>query len=1347
MATESEHVRYPKLNSENWFSWKVHTKAQCMRFECWEGVLGYEVEHSENENGEGVEATVTPEEQRRRTRLDNKAQSIIISSVGDEFLDDLDDCENAKDMWNTLKGLCTSYGLLQEIIFFRELFQGEKDENTTMQTYLSRIQDLVKKIGKCGLVLPDRVVASFFLIGLPMEKYEGVIRTIEVDPEGRTSKNVKTKLLLEEKRMKHNENIHTTETHKALKTQKVVKHTNVKQINQPKTKEDRTPTPNHQHAERKYTCFACGGEGHVMKFCPKVKERKAQERVKQNRASENKNAQATVVTRPYHALCAQKNDNTKGNEGVWLIDSAASDHMTHRRDLMEDFVPMSGEVLVGDGSPLQIEGKGSVLLHISSECGGFDLKFKEVLYVPQLKDNLISLGALDEKGLMITSHNGILNVCDADNPKPLLKAHRVGRLYVVTTENGESINYLRGQFKSESTRTVSKVSFKMWHERLGHAHTEAIKKMSIIKENSTDLQLTEDCISCIKGKMKKLKFPEEKRLKTSQPLQRIHSDVAGPIHPQSLGKNKYYVTFLDDFTNYIYVEPLSLKSQVGEAFRKFQSRAELIMGSKVQEIQSDRGGEYLAGRLQKHLQDCGILHRMSVPNRPQQNGKAERMNLTLQTTVRCLLDHSGMPHYFWAEALDTAAHVRNLVPSAAVDGQIPWELWNKRKLQIEDIQHLRTFGCQAWAIVDNGGKLDDRAEECVLLGFPSGTKGYRLWSLKNRKIIVRRDVIVRESVFPFKRINTAENVTLRDMAVFSVEQPDQEEESIQSGAQERPDLGEDPDQGYVQEHPDPGEEHPGLRRSNRPPKPKGPCPCCHVTVQQVPIPKNWKEATTGVNSEKWRLAMEEELGNMELLEAWELIKRPDFTNVLGSKWVYAVKHDRDGHIKFKARLVAQGYRQVEGIDYMETFSPVISMKNIRLLLALATLNEWEIHQMDFVSAYLNSPIDVPIYMEQPPGFEIGDKSAKDIVCKLRKSLYGLKQSGKNWNEHLHESLTNMGFYRCKNEPCIYRKESLILGVYVDDILIVGIGKEIEKFKKDIQERMRVKDLGVASKLLSFNIRKINANELFINQIDYVNYVLEEFNMSDCKGVSTPLNPGTVFLDEDNVERFDSSLYRKAIGCLLFIANGSRPDIANAVCKMSQKCESPTTKDWSNVKHVLRYLQKTKDLGIMLSTDGGKLTVYCDADWASDKRDAKSITGYVLMLAGSPIIWKSRKQKSVATSTSHAEYISMYETAIETVWLNDLLVELDQIQIVKKPTEINADNKSAISIAENSSINDRSRHFSAKYHYVRELVCSGEIEFKFVESNDNVADLLTKLLTGPKTKHFCDRMGLKDMPYF
>lgn len=845
--------------------------------------------------------------------------------------------------------------------------------------------------------------------------------------------------------------------------------------------------------------------------------------------------------------------------------------------------------------------------------------------------------------------------------------------------------------------------------------------------------------------MKRKCFPKHQGQRSKQVLELIHSDVVGKIVPSSLGGAQYFVTFIDNYSNYTVVRMMKHKSETLQEFISFQKRVENMHNSSIKQFQSDNGGEYSSMNFKKHLEEKGILHRRTVPYTPQQNGKAERLNLTLMDMVRCMLTESGLPHTFWAEALNTACYIRNRCLSKSINNEIPYERWSGRKLSKADLEIMKVFGCCVWATTVNKKKLDARAEKCVMLGYEEGVKGYRLWHIKSRKIIISRDVVFQEDVFPFKE-NQEEDEKQAKFEEFKVcfeEENNAINEDVANehiGSNNESEVEENED--YIEEVSSAGEEivNETLRRSNRLRKIPT-CSCCNLVQEQlaqVEEPNTVEEALSGKDAKMWEKAMNEELNNMKENEAWEIVERPKKTNVIGSKWVFKIKRDNAGEIvEYKARLVAQGYKQIPGVDCADTFSPVICRNTLKILLAVAVERSWMCIHLDVDSAYLNSGTEETVYMEQPKFFE--EKQPESYVCKLNKSIYGLKQSGRNWNNYINKIILQFGLVRSRSDGCVYYSENkeLIIGLYVDDIVLIGRERNIQKIKVKLQDKLKIKYLGEVSQLLSIRVRREDS-KMELDQTKYINSVLDEFNMKECNGLSTPLE---VLDITENDEKFDEKIYRKAVGSLLYIANGTRPDISFAVAYLSQFNNNVTKKHWTEVKHLFRYLKKTAEMKLTFRKEDKPIQIYTDADWANNKSDRKSWSGFVIVFAGAAVVWKTRKQRTVALSTVEAEYIAMTEVVKEWIWIKNFFEELGLTEYVPQPCVIKCDNQGAISLSRNNVVSAKSKHIDIRLHYLRDYVDDGSVRFEYVNSRENIADMFTKALPGARVKDLCCKVGL------
>ncbi len=496
------------------------------------------------------------------------------------------------------------------------------------------------------------------------------------------------------------------------------------------------------------------------------------------------------------------------------------------------------------------------------------------------------------------------------------------------------------------------------------------------------------------------------------------------------------------------------------------------------------------------------------------------------------------------------------------------------------------------------------------------------------------------------------------------------------------------------------------------------------TINDIPTPGSYADA---VKDKNWKLAIKEEYGSLMTNVTWDLVELPKDRKAIGCKWVFKIKQNADGSIaKYKARLVAKGFTQKQGIDFNETFAPVAKFTTIRTMTAIAAVEGYKIKQLDVSTAYLHADVEEDLYMEQPKGFEFEGENGTKLVCKLRKSLYELKQSGRNWNKKLDSWLKNYGFIASKADPCLYilRKEQdiLIIAVYVDDIISMDNNPNLRQdFVDKLGNSFKIVDIGDAKWILATKLEKLENGEIHLDQQKYLNDVLERYGMADCKEMSTPAVSGQI---EDSAPFTDSTLYMSLVGSLIYLSVVSRPDISYAVGKVSQKMSNPTQSDWIAAKRILRYLKNEKSTGPTYGKHGSTiLTGYSDSDWAGDLETRRSTSGYIFLFGGAAISWSSKRQVTVALSSTEAEYIAVCSAVQEAVYLRTLLKDFGYEQ--KEPTIIHQDNQGSIAISKNAVVSRRTKHIDIKYHYVREMVETGEVTMDYIPTEKMLADCLTK----------------------
>ena len=1143
------------------------------------------------------------------------------------------------------------------------------------------------------------------------------------------------------------------------------------------------------------TCWKCGEVGH------REYEGKCVVREEGNFAGEGEipsSSSNDVKNEFFHeddiALSTECGNRSGSRTGEWYIDSAASRHMTYDSDILLDFRILTDEerekckVYLGDDSYISAVGEGKVRL--ATESGKF-LALHNVAYVPELKKNLLSVGAMTAMGAEVRFDSKKCVVVKGDVQHTI--GHCVGgKLYCVSLPPPDS-----AYFASGATPAPSK---ELWHCRYGHLNESDVNKlakknmvegMKVNDKSKSNSTVGDKCEGCILGKMTKNPFPKKSMNRATKPLELVHTDLCGPLQVPSHGGNRYVLTFTDDFSRYTTIYFLRNKSDTIIKFKDYVSIMENSSGHKVHKLsiktlRSDNGGEYVSGEFNSFCNENGITREFSNPKTPEQNGVAERYNRTMIESARSMLHHAKLPLVFWAEAVQTAVYLRNRSPTVALENKTPFECWYGRK---PDVSNMRVFGslCYVHIPVSERQKLDAKSYKGIFAGYPEGTKGYKVYNISTGKFARTRNVIFEENKFhsfesPIPNATEIVNVVLpyddplmdevdENLAVLSLETGHDGTENNGNEIVNPPPLPppepplpppmqlplDDVAATYEQTFMNQVNNLGGARIRNAPKRFDDECMFTESLLDDIAEPKTFKAACRDAHASQWEHAMNQEFNSLIKNDTWELVPRPTDKNIVGNRWVYKVKRASDGTVeRFKARLVAKGYSQAAGIDYEEVFSPVARFPTLRTLLAFANAHDLEIHHMDVTTAFLNGELDCEIFMEQPEGFV--DATRPDYVCKLKKGLYGLKQSARCWNNTLDEFLKSRGFVQNEADECVYTKavkqddgkiSFIIMAVYVDDIIPVSNDNMLlSAEKRAICDEYDMVDNGEIKHCLGLIIKRDRKNKILsISQSNYIENVLVKFGMENSRPVATPLEPGVPFYkmaEGDTV--FDVKTYQQAIGSLTYAAICTRPDISAAVGVLSQFMSNPNSVHWTGVKRILRYLRGTANYGLIY--DGKtevELVGYSDADWAGDVNTRRSTSGYAFQLGNATITWSSRRQQTVARSSTEAEYVALSAATQECIWLRRLVESLG-IKI-DLPTTIFEDNQGAIDIAKNPKHHGRTKHIDVSHHFIRERIASKEISVLYLQTGDMTADILTKGVTAVKFKKFRDCLGVMDVGRF
>ncbi|KAK1692240.1 hypothetical protein QYE76_008937 [Lolium multiflorum] len=1247
----------------------------------------------------------------RKTRYSQVQCAILCSLESD--LQKRFEHHDPHELMNELKAIFETHAAVECYEASKHFFSCMMEEGSSVSEHMLAMTGHAKKLSDLGIVIPNRLGINRVLQSLP-PSYKNFVMNYNMQNMNKELPELFGMLKAAEIEIKKEHQVlmvnKTTSFKKQGKSKGKFKKGGKKAATPP-MKPKNGPKPDAE-------CYYCKEKGHWKRNCSKYLAD-----LKSGLVKKKKEGISDI-----HVIDVYL---TGSRSSTWVFDTGSVAHicnskqeLKNKRRLLKDEVTMR----VGNGSKVDVIAVGTLPLHLPS---GLVLSLNNCYFVPALSMNIISGSCLMQDGYSFKSEN---NGCSIFMNNIFYgRAPQKNGLFLLDLDSSDThihnIDAKRIKLNDNSTY--------MWHCRLGHIGVKRMKKLHTdgLLE-SLDFESLDRCEACLMGKMTKTPFSGMMERATDL-LEIIHTDVCGPMSVASRGGYRYVLTFTDDLSRYGYIYFMKHKSETFEKFKEFQSEVENQRNKKIKFLRSDRGGEYLSYEFGMHLKKCGILSQLTPPGTPQRNGVSERRNRTLLDMVRSMMSLTDLPLSFWSYALETAAFTLNRAPSKSVE-TTPYELWFNKKPKLS---FLKVWGCEAYVKKLQPDKLEPKAEKCVFIGYPKETIGYTFYHKSEGKIFVAKNGTFLEKEFLTKEV-TGRKVELDEIdESILVDQSSAVPEVVPVPPTPATEEANDND------HETSNEETTEPRRSTRErATPDWYDPCLNVMIvdNNDEDPATYEEAMMSPDSNKWQEAMKSEMGSMYDNKVWTLVDLPDSRKAVENKWIFKRKTDADGNITvYKARLVAKGFRQIQGVDYDETFSPVAKLKSVRILLAIAAFFDYEIWQMDVKTAFLNGDIEEELYMVQPKGF-VDPKNA-DKVCKLQRSIYGLKQASRSWNRRFDKVIKDFGFIQCHGEACIYKKVSgssvAFLILYVDDILLIGNDIELlSSVKGYLNNSFSMKDLGEASYILGIKIYRDRSRRLIgLSQSTYLDKILKKFRMDESKKGFLPMLPGKVLsktqgpATAEERERMSNIPYASAVGSIMYAMLCTRPDIAHAVSLTSRYQSDPGMEHWTAVKNILKYLKRTKDMFLCYGGDQ-ELVVngYTDASWNTDPDDSKSQSGYVFILNGAAVSWASSKQCTVAKSSTESEYIAASEASSEAVWMKRFIVELGVVPSALDPLIIYCDNMGAIANAQEPRSHKRLKHIKLRYHSIREYIEDGEVKICKVHTDLNVADPLTKAL--PRAKH-------------
>ena len=1268
---------------------------------------------------------------------EQQAHAAIVLNLADSQLLHVIGAESAMAAWGKLAMFHRTQDMANRL-WLNEKFASFKYTASSISGHVMELEELVMKMKSASCEPSEEDVCAVMLRSLP-PSYETLVQAFRMAVTSFKFSDLVSKLIAEEVRQSDSTRIEdATALYAGKKSGK----------QWPKKQQGR------RSKKPAGACYNCGKIGHYARDC-------RSSRVPRDTTNDHSNVAFTACE-------GSTSDN-------WVMDSGASAHMCKDRNLFEEYYEVQRPRNISsakNNAKLKVLGTGVVKLRVWTGRGWVDARLENTLHVQDLNKNLFSLAAAAsrEMKVKITQNECVIK--------------RNGMPVATGTKRG-SLLYLNVKPKDECH--VVEDDTELWHRRLGHASYGTVNAM-VKNGRLAEVKMKADalCDVCATAKQVRKTFKvneEDSELRESARSDEVVcSDVLGPVTPASKSGFKYIVTFIMMKSRYVTIYPLRNKSDVLTAFTRYYQDVKTLAGTVIKILRSDNGGEYRNDAMDRFCKSKSIKQEYTVPYNPEQNGMAERMNRTLVEMTRCMLKDSGLHKSYWCEAMMTAAYIRNVLSNSSNKSSSPFKRVFKKEPPLD---HMRVFGEQCYAHVPKvkRNKLDDTGVKCYFLGYEKNHKAYRLLNSVDGSIVISRSVTFSghprmktqkkqvQQIFDMDEEEDSTAPSSEEMEIDTTAdgdafrtppmRPQQEPQhvdherpscAIPSRASSTP--GRDGEEEwmvrpirkkrgvtrYEQEYPNMPRGHFSLDDFEGEPDAHH----CFAAVEDGEQAATYDEVMKSKYKYEWMCAMQSEMKSLQDHETWKLVDMPPGKKAVGCKWVYRIKRNpKDEIVKFKARLVAKGFTQRPGIDYTETFAPVARKESINTVLAIAAAEDLEAENVDVDTAFLYGEVDEEIYMDQPDGFE--DKSNTTKKCLLQKALYGTKQAARQWNSKLNQHLKTQGFEKNAADPCVMIRvsstEYSIIVIYVDDLMMFCKTKEqIEDIKIGLKQEFSIKELGDLKYCLGIEIyRKRSEKIIMINQQAYIRRLADKFGVQKCKDVHTPADSNSKLVKMPDGEVFVPKFpYRELVGALMYIATCTRPDIAHAVGEVSKFCERHGKSHWAAAKRILKYLKTTQELSIKFcGSSKGELIGFADANWAGDVDTRRSTTGYVFFLNSGVISWNSKRQPTVATSSTEAEYMSLYSATQEAIWLRLLLKDLERTDQVA--TKIFQDNQGCIALAKNPVYHARTKHIDIKFHFLREKVIHEVIALEYKPTEEMIADGFTKAL--PRDKHSKFIIGL------
>ena len=1326
-----EDVMIPIFDGASYPSWKIRLMTLLEYKECKE---------------QAVRKIAAGDNATEWNKKDLKARTIFISTISDRQLEYVGECTTAFDMITKFDKMYSTQSTALQIICRGKIEEVKLSNYSEVEAFFADFEKAINDFKTAGGRIDEAEKLRYLLRALP-PSYSYIGDFIDVIPEDqRTVDYVKSK---------------------------------IKEKNLNKTENERKDNVSTFTTKTKVKCSNCGKPGHHARECwhgqqsnqgrgaqryqfrgqrgfqrsfnrggsyrgrtrgrgsgqPRS-ESSNEVHIEDSAVSKNDSTEAwttEVITQSYSPEVnqARRYDKEKTDKNYseinWLLDSGSTDHIINDDKFFEKYIDLKNpiDVKLPDGKKLKATKLGSIKIYFKNYYNEKQVELKDVYYVRDIRQNLLSLSKITKNCTIIARNE---NAKIYNQYRELIAvANKTNNLYCMT-----SFAY-KNEKKEMYVNALKLTAKEKWHRALGHVNFQYLSKLvnnKLLEGLPDKIESTKmKCANCIESKMANIPFDNDRK-KSTEILELIHTDLNGPHKTIGCGGEKYFLTFVDDYSKCTKIFCIKSKGETASCFIEYVNLVENKFNKRVKKLQCDNGKEYMNREIFNFIKYKGIELLPCPPYVHELNGVAERYNRSAMDIGRCLLREAKIHRKYWPEIMKTVAYLKNRTIANTVENKSPYEIFFGIKPNVE---HLKIYGSRVFVRVPEAKrqtKWDDKAELGVLVGYVEN--GYRVL-VNNRVINARHVKIVEEDT---KLICLEEDDDQKDRVIDNYESEEseteensQEENKITSDNAINDSEGRGENTNELQNESQ--EQTIQTRTSNRRKNPinRYGNPISHVVYinyVNANIPSTFEEALNSNESKEWQNAMNSEIESLKKNNTWQVVEKPKDKQIIDVKWIYKKKNNNT----YKARLVVRGFQQKEHFE--NVYSPVSRMQTLKILLSHSCRNNFFIEQMDVETAFLNGRVKTEVYINEPKGYETGENR----VCKLKRALYGLRESPRAWYDCFNKFVQELGFIRSNHDYCLYvnckSKDSIYILVFVDDLLICSKDKmKIHEVKASLMERFAMKDLGKIGNYIGIDIDyNDQRNKMTLCQTRYIESLATKYNLENARLYDTPMETNLKLDPATEIE--EEIKYRNLIGELLYISTGTRPDISYSVNYLSryQSCYDST--HFKYAMRVLKYLYKTKDMKLIYYDNLESETLDCmvDSDYAGDNIDRKSTTGFVIRLYGNLIFWKTHKQNTVTKCSTFAEYTAMSEAVTEILFVKNLLNESFNIKFDKAIT-MYEDNSGAIAIAKFGNFTKNSKHIEVQFHYINEHYEKGTIDIVKIDSQLNLADMLTKSLDKAK----------------